>query len=166
MGAHYSSLLGRDPPGVPSAQRTARRPTRGAPLRGVGWDEGTAVHIRRLSVPVAEAPMGRGPRPAPGRGRPARQLGVGSPTPPMPGVQGSRDRRLNRLGRTRGGGGGGRGAAGSRGGGQGGKGGGGYGGVGTRRSGGGFCLFLCLCPPSLCFPGGVWGVRIIEMPPL
>ena len=51
-------------------------------MRGVGWDEGIAVHIRRLSVPVAEAPMGRGPRPAPGRGRPARQLGVSSPSPP------------------------------------------------------------------------------------
>lgn len=51
-------------------------------MRGVGWEKDTVVHIRRSSPPIAEGPTGCGPRPAPGRGRPARRLGVGSPSPP------------------------------------------------------------------------------------
>ena len=75
------------PPGDPFVRRITRRPTTGAPSRGVGWEEGTAVHIRRSSVPIAKGPTGRGLRPAPAR-RPASRPGGGFPHPPHDGSAG------------------------------------------------------------------------------
>ena len=62
---------------------TTPRKIAGAPSRGAGRDGAADVHMRLSNAPTARALMGRGPRHAPPRRRPANSRGGGSP-PPRP----------------------------------------------------------------------------------